>query len=190
VTPGSNPGVPKEARKCTEKASRSEAFSVRILLGINENRLICNTSPCGPLAHLVERIHGMDEATGSIPVRSTDLEYVKTHPLGCVLGISYGIIFRSSPLFLSFVIFSQPRQKLLRITQGNCAAIKVMGIEPLFAEFPGKKIASFRGKACIPLVGHGISFNERFYGQYTTLLGIFLCCYPDEKCILYSYHVA
>ena len=25
----------------------------------------------GPLAHLVERIHGMDEATGSIPVRST-----------------------------------------------------------------------------------------------------------------------
>jgi hypothetical protein len=25
----------------------------------------------GPLAHLVERIHGMDEVTGSIPVRST-----------------------------------------------------------------------------------------------------------------------
>ncbi len=25
----------------------------------------------GPLAHLVERFHGMEEATGSIPVRST-----------------------------------------------------------------------------------------------------------------------
>ena len=25
----------------------------------------------GPLAHLVERIHGMDEVAGSIPVRST-----------------------------------------------------------------------------------------------------------------------
>ena len=25
----------------------------------------------GPLAHLVERIHGMDEVTGSSPVRST-----------------------------------------------------------------------------------------------------------------------
>jgi hypothetical protein len=30
---------------------------------------------CGPLAHLVERIHGMDEATGSIPVRSTNFYY-------------------------------------------------------------------------------------------------------------------
>src|SRR5947209_5973836 len=30
----------------------------------------------GPLAHLVERIHGMDEATGSIPVRSTKLSRV------------------------------------------------------------------------------------------------------------------
>lgn len=27
----------------------------------------------GPLAHLVERIHGMDEVTGSIPVWSTNL---------------------------------------------------------------------------------------------------------------------
>ena len=27
----------------------------------------------GPLAHLVERFHGMEEATGSIPVRSTKL---------------------------------------------------------------------------------------------------------------------
>ena len=31
----------------------------------------------GPLAHLVERIHGMDEVTGSIPVRSTK---TKTRP--------------------------------------------------------------------------------------------------------------
>lgn len=30
----------------------------------------CNLN-CGPLAHLVERIHGMDEVTGSSPVRST-----------------------------------------------------------------------------------------------------------------------
>lgn len=31
----------------------------------------------GPLAHLVERIHGMDEATGSIPVGSTINVYAK-----------------------------------------------------------------------------------------------------------------
>lgn|GEM_PF-6735707 len=30
----------------------------------------------GPLAHLVERIHGMDEATGSIPVRSKNYEVI------------------------------------------------------------------------------------------------------------------
>ncbi len=29
----------------------------------------------GPLAHLVERIHGMDEVTGSIPVRSTIVRF-------------------------------------------------------------------------------------------------------------------
>ena len=28
----------------------------------------------GPLAHLVERFHGMEEATGSIPVRSTGVK--------------------------------------------------------------------------------------------------------------------
>ena len=31
----------------------------------------------GPLAHLVERIHGMDEVTGSSPVRSTYKEVAR-----------------------------------------------------------------------------------------------------------------
>ncbi len=31
----------------------------------------------GPLAHLVERFHGMEEVTGSIPVRSTKFDLTK-----------------------------------------------------------------------------------------------------------------
>ena len=37
-------------------------FSIRILLG--------------PLAHLVERFHGMEEVTGSIPVWSTIISFL------------------------------------------------------------------------------------------------------------------
>ena len=37
----------------------------------NELRLVGTYLVFGPVAHLVERFHGMEEAVGSIPIRST-----------------------------------------------------------------------------------------------------------------------
>ena len=44
-----------------------------INISLTESRFGNNIKMSGPLAHLVERIHGMDEVTGSSPVWSTNL---------------------------------------------------------------------------------------------------------------------
>ena len=49
-----------------------EQVQIGALHSLRECRALVRS--LGPLAHLVERIHGMDEVTGSIPVGSTKRE--------------------------------------------------------------------------------------------------------------------
>ena len=68
-----------------EHTRKESPLKLRVYLPLITERAIITRLIIGPLAHPVERIHGMDEASGSSPLGSTSVDTIKATAMWLLL---------------------------------------------------------------------------------------------------------